>query len=57
MLTLDPQKRPSLQHVSARLQHLLDTRRAPRRVWLDGERLFVCDSGNNRVLLWQRGGG
>lgn len=26
---------------------------APRGVWLDDERLIVCDSGNHRVLIWQ----
>jgi hypothetical protein len=25
---------------------------APRGVWLDGERLVVCDTGNHRVLIW-----
>ncbi len=25
---------------------------APRGVWLDDERLIVCDSGNHRVLIW-----
>ena len=25
---------------------------APRGVWLDGERLIVCDSGNHRILIW-----
>lgn len=25
---------------------------APRGVWLDGERLVVCDSGNHRILIW-----
>ncbi len=25
---------------------------APRGVWLDDERLVVCDSGNHRVLIW-----
>ncbi len=25
---------------------------APRGVWLDDERLAVCDSGNHRVLVW-----
>ncbi len=25
---------------------------APRGVWLDEERLIVCDSGNHRVLIW-----
>ena len=27
---------------------------APRSVWLDSERLIVCDSGNHRILIWQR---
>jgi len=27
---------------------------APRGVWLDDERLIVCDSGNHRVLIWRR---
>ncbi|MFM8734837.1 MAG: NHL repeat-containing protein [Pirellulales bacterium] len=26
---------------------------APRGVWLDGERLVACDSGNHRVLIWR----
>lgn len=26
---------------------------APRGVWIDGERLIVCDSGNHRILIWQ----
>ncbi len=26
---------------------------APRGVWLDKQRLIVCDSGNHRVLIWQ----
>jgi hypothetical protein len=26
---------------------------APRGVWLDDERLVVCDSGNHRVLIWR----
>ena len=26
---------------------------APRSVWLDRERLIVCDSGNHRILIWQ----
>lgn len=25
---------------------------APRGVWLDAERLVVCDTGNHRVLIW-----
>jgi hypothetical protein len=25
---------------------------APRGVWLDDERLVVCDSGNHRILIW-----
>ena len=25
---------------------------APRGVWLDGERLVACDSGNHRILIW-----
>jgi hypothetical protein len=25
---------------------------APRGVWLDDQRLIVCDSGNHRVLIW-----
>lgn len=25
---------------------------APRGVWLDHERLIVCDSGNHRILIW-----
>ena len=25
----------------------------PRGVWLDGERLVVCDAGNHRVLIWR----
>lgn len=25
---------------------------APRGVWLDGEHLVVCDTGNHRVLIW-----
>ncbi|MEZ6096831.1 MAG: NHL repeat-containing protein [Pirellulaceae bacterium] len=25
---------------------------APRGVWLDDERLIVCDSGNHRILIW-----
>ena len=25
---------------------------APRGVWLDRQRLIVCDSGNHRVLIW-----
>ena len=25
---------------------------APRGVWLDRERLIVCDSGNHRILIW-----
>jgi hypothetical protein len=25
---------------------------APRGVWLDGEQLVVCDSGNHRILIW-----
>lgn len=27
---------------------------APRGVWLDGERLVVCDTGNHRVLIWHQ---
>lgn len=27
---------------------------APRGVWLDDERLVVCDSGNHRILIWRR---
>jgi len=27
---------------------------APRGVWLDGERLVFCDSGNHRTLIWRR---
>lgn len=27
---------------------------APRGVWLDSERLIVADSGNHRVLIWNR---
>lgn len=26
---------------------------APRGVWIDAERLVVCDSGNHRVLIWR----
>jgi len=26
---------------------------APRGVWIDDERLIVCDSGNHRVLIWK----
>lgn len=26
---------------------------APRGVWIDDERLVVCDSGNHRILIWQ----
>ena len=25
----------------------------PRGVWMDAERLIVCDSGNHRVLIWK----
>lgn len=25
---------------------------APRGVWLDDERIIVCDSGNHRVMIW-----
>ena len=25
---------------------------APRGVWLDDQRLIVCDSGNHRILIW-----
>jgi len=25
---------------------------APRGVWLDDERLIVCDSGNHRIMIW-----
>lgn len=25
---------------------------APRGVWLDDERIVVCDSGNHRILIW-----
>jgi hypothetical protein len=25
---------------------------APRGVWIDGERLVACDTGNHRVLIW-----
>ena len=25
---------------------------APRGVWIDNQRLIVCDSGNHRVLIW-----
>lgn len=28
---------------------------APRGVWLDDERLIVCDTGNHRVLIWNQG--
>ncbi len=27
---------------------------APRGVWLDNERLIVCDSGNHRILIWNQ---
>ncbi len=27
---------------------------APRGVWLDDDRLIVCDSGNHRVLIWNQ---
>ena len=27
---------------------------APRGVWIDGKRLIVCDSGNHRILIWDR---
>lgn len=27
---------------------------APRGVWIDDQRLIVCDSGNHRVLIWNR---
>ncbi len=27
---------------------------APRGVWLDDRQLIVCDSGNHRVLIWNR---
>ena len=27
---------------------------APRGVWLDDQRLIVCDSGNHRVLIWNQ---
>lgn len=27
---------------------------APRSVWLDERRLIVCDSGNHRILIWNR---
>ena len=26
---------------------------APRGVWMDDERLIVCDSGNHRILIWR----
>lgn len=26
---------------------------APRGVWTDGERVVMCDTGNQRVLIWQ----
>jgi hypothetical protein len=26
---------------------------APRGVWIDDERLVVCDSGNHRILIWR----
>lgn len=29
---------------------------APRGVWLDDDRLVVCDTGNHRVLIWQNPG-
>lgn len=25
---------------------------APRGIWLDSQRLIVCDSGNHRILIW-----
>tara|TARA_R110002049_G_scaffold285698_4_gene466959 strand:+ start:75023 stop:76264 length:1242 start_codon:yes stop_codon:yes gene_type:complete len=31
-----------------------DTMYAPRGVWLDDQRLIVCDSGNHRVLIWNQ---
>ncbi len=27
---------------------------APRGVWLDDQRLIVCDSGNHRIMIWNR---
>lgn len=27
---------------------------APRGVWIDSQRLIVCDSGNHRVLIWNQ---
>ena len=27
---------------------------APRGVWVDQERIIVCDTGNHRVLMWSR---
>lgn len=26
----------------------------PRGVWLDGQRLIVCDSGNHRIMIWNQ---
>lgn len=37
---------PSAQPTPAQLY-------APRGVWLDDERLIVCDSGNHRILIWR----
>lgn len=37
---------PSAQPTAAQLY-------APRGVWLDDERLVVCDSGNHRILIWR----
>ena len=36
----------------ARCPTISATMYAPRGVWLDDERLMVCDSGNHRVLIW-----
>lgn len=38
---------PSAQPTAAQLY-------APRGVWLDDERLVACDSGNHRILIWNR---
>lgn len=27
---------------------------APRGVWIDGERIIACDTGNHRVLIWNK---
>lgn len=40
----------SLPDASPTADHLY----APRGVWLDAERLVVCDSGNHRILVWDR---